>query len=36
MQAIMDSSKNLCMVIPIIKRRNLGGYKEIITCKSRS
>ena len=24
---------NLCMTIPIIKRHDLGGYKEIITCE---
>ena len=30
MQAIIDSDGYLCRVIPIIKRRDLGGYKEII------
>ena len=36
MQAIMDSDENLCMMIPTIKRRDLSGYKEIITCESCS
>ena len=35
-KTIVDSGENLCMVIPTIKRRDLGGYKEIITCESCS
>ena len=36
MWAIMDSGGYLCMTIFTIKRRNLGGYKEIPMCRSCS
>jgi len=34
MRVGMDSGENLCIAIPTIKRRELGGYKKIIKCKS--
>ena len=34
MRVVMDRGENLCMTISIIKRRDLDGYKEIITCES--
>ena len=36
MWALMNSGRYLCMAIPTIKRRELGSYKEIITCESYS
>jgi len=33
MRAVMDSGRYLCMTIPTIKRRDLGGYEEITKCK---
>jgi len=36
MHVVMNSYGYLCMTIPIIKRRDLEGYKKIITCKSCS
>jgi len=36
MRVVMDSGGYLCMAIATIKRRDLDGYKEIITCKSCS
>ena len=36
MRVVLDSGRYLYMAISVIKRRDLGGYKEIITCKSCS
>ena len=36
MRVVMNSGEYICMVIPTIKQRDLGGYKKIITCKSCS
>jgi len=36
MQAVMNNDGYLCMTIPIIKRRDLGDYKKITTCRSCS
>jgi len=36
MQAVMNSGGYFYMAISTIKRRDLGGYKEIIMCKSCS
>jgi len=34
MQAVMNNGRYLCIASPTIKRRDLSGYKKIITCKS--
>jgi len=36
MRVIMDSDGYHCMTIPTIKRRELGCYEKITTCKSCS
>ena len=36
MRVVVDGDKYLCMIMPTIKQRDLGGYEKITTCKSRS
>jgi len=36
MRVVMDGGGYLCVIIPTIKRRDLGGYKKVTTCKSCS
>ena len=36
MQTVTDNDRYLCIAIPTIKQRDLGGYEKITPCKSYS